>query len=139
MIAINCNKTLNCINLFEYFLLVSPPLNKVPIPRIKTTSRVHITAGGIRHDLLEQAHTLSEDQLQNIEGSFRLSEEIAHQGIATATPTFSQRLQSFGYSLMSPDTTPNRNLFDRGEHAGNIFSSYEERRHGSHWQYSIGP
>ena len=83
------------------------------IPRIKTTSRVHITAGGIRHDLLEQAHTLSEDQLQNIEGSFRLSEEIAHQGIATATPTFSQRLQSFGYSLMSPDTTPNRNLFDR--------------------------
>ena len=58
-------------------------------------------------------HTLSEDQLQNIEGSFRLSEEIAHQGIATATSTFSQRLQSFGYSLMSPDTTPNRNLFDR--------------------------
>ncbi len=36
MTAINCNKTLNCINLFEYFLLVSPPLNKVPIPRIKT-------------------------------------------------------------------------------------------------------
>ncbi len=33
----NCNNTLNCINLFEYFLLVSPPLNKVPIPRIKTT------------------------------------------------------------------------------------------------------
>lgn len=31
---------------------------------------------------------LSEDQLQNIEGSFRLSEEIAHQGFATATPTF---------------------------------------------------
>ena len=83
------------------------------IPRIKTTSRVHITAGGIRHDLLEQAHALSEDQLQNIEGSFRLNEEIAHQGIATATPTFSQRLQSFGYSLVSPDNTPNRNLFDR--------------------------
>ena len=37
IIAINCNKTLNCINLFEYFLLVSPPLNKVPIPSIKTT------------------------------------------------------------------------------------------------------
>ena len=36
IIAINCNKTLNCINLFEYFLLVSPPLNKVPIPRIRT-------------------------------------------------------------------------------------------------------
>ena len=33
----NCSKTLNCINLLEYFLLVSPPLNKVPIPRIKTT------------------------------------------------------------------------------------------------------
>ena len=32
----NCNKTLNCINLFEYFLLVSPPLNKVPIPSIST-------------------------------------------------------------------------------------------------------
>ncbi len=36
MIAINCNRTLNCINLFEYFLLVFPPLNKVPIPSIKT-------------------------------------------------------------------------------------------------------
>ena len=33
----NCSKTLNCISLLEYFLLVSPPLNKVPIPRIKTT------------------------------------------------------------------------------------------------------
>ena len=32
----NCSKTLNCINLLEYFLLVSPPLNKVPIPRIRT-------------------------------------------------------------------------------------------------------
>ena len=37
MIAINCSKTLNCINLLEYFLLVSPPLNNVPIPRIRTT------------------------------------------------------------------------------------------------------
>ncbi len=36
MIAINCNKTLNCINLLEYFLLVFPPLNKVPIPSINT-------------------------------------------------------------------------------------------------------
>ena len=36
----NCNKTLNCINLFEYFLLVSPPLNKVPIPRIRTIPTV---------------------------------------------------------------------------------------------------
>ena len=33
----NCIKNLNCINLLEYFLLVSPPLNKVPIPRINTT------------------------------------------------------------------------------------------------------
>ena len=33
-IAINWIKTLNCISLLEYFLLVSPPLNKVPIPRI---------------------------------------------------------------------------------------------------------
>ncbi len=32
----NCNKTLNCISLLEYFLLVSPPLNKVPIPKIRT-------------------------------------------------------------------------------------------------------
>ena len=74
---------------------------------------VHITAGGIRHELLDKAHTFSEAELQNIEGSYRLSEEIAHQGIATATPTFSQRLQTFGYSLLSPDTTPNQNLFDR--------------------------
>ena len=34
--AINCSKTLNCINLLEYFLLVSPPLNNVPIPSIRT-------------------------------------------------------------------------------------------------------
>ena len=32
----NCNKTLNCINLLEYFLLVSPPLNNVPIPSKRT-------------------------------------------------------------------------------------------------------
>ena len=32
----NCSKTLNCISLLEYFLLVSPPLNKVPIPSIRT-------------------------------------------------------------------------------------------------------
>ena len=36
--AINCNKTLNCISLLEYFLLASPPLNKVPIPNISTTA-----------------------------------------------------------------------------------------------------
>jgi len=36
MIAINCNNTLSCINLLEYFLLASPPLNNVPIPSIKT-------------------------------------------------------------------------------------------------------
>ena len=36
----NCNKTLNCINLLEYFLLVSPPLNKVPIPRTRTIATV---------------------------------------------------------------------------------------------------
>ena len=83
------------------------------IPRVKTTSRVHITAGGIRHELLEKAHTFSEAELQSIEGSYRLSEEIAHQGIASARPTFAQRLQSIGYTLLSPDTTPNRELFDR--------------------------
>ena len=34
--ATNCSRTLSCISLFEYFLLVSPPLNKVPIPKIRT-------------------------------------------------------------------------------------------------------
>ena len=34
--AINCNKTLSCINLLEYFLLVFPPLNKVKIPMTNT-------------------------------------------------------------------------------------------------------
>ena len=29
IIAINCKRTRSCINLFEYFLLVLPPLNKV--------------------------------------------------------------------------------------------------------------
>ena len=37
------------------------------IPRVKTSSRVLITAGGIRHELLEKAHTLSEAELQTIE------------------------------------------------------------------------
>ncbi len=32
----NCKRTLNCISLLEYFLLVFPPLNKVKIPKIKT-------------------------------------------------------------------------------------------------------
>ena len=36
--ATNCTKTLSCISLLEYFLLVSPPLNKVPIPNINTTA-----------------------------------------------------------------------------------------------------
>ena len=36
IIAINCKRTLSCINLLEYFLLAFPPLNKVPMPRIKT-------------------------------------------------------------------------------------------------------
>ena len=83
------------------------------IPPVRTTSRVHITAGGIRNELLQKVHSFSREQLQTIEGSYRLSEEIAHQGIATATPSFSQRLQSFGYSVLSPDTTPTRGLFDR--------------------------
>ena len=34
--ATNCSITLSCISLFEYFLLVSPPLNKVPIPKTRT-------------------------------------------------------------------------------------------------------
>ena len=36
--ATHCNKTLSCISLLEYFLLVSPPLNKVPIHNINTTA-----------------------------------------------------------------------------------------------------
>ena len=36
--ATNCNRTLSCISLLEYFLLVSPPLNRVPIPNINTTA-----------------------------------------------------------------------------------------------------
>ena len=36
IIAINCKITLNCINLFDAFL--EPPLNKLAIPRIKTTA-----------------------------------------------------------------------------------------------------
>ena len=34
--ATNSSRTLSCISLFEYFLLVSPPLNKVPIPKTRT-------------------------------------------------------------------------------------------------------
>ena len=40
MIAINWKSTLNCINLFECFLLVSPPLKSVPIPSINTTATI---------------------------------------------------------------------------------------------------
>jgi len=36
--ATNCNRTLSCISLLEYFLLVSPPLKRVPIPSINTTA-----------------------------------------------------------------------------------------------------
>ena len=36
--ATNCNRTLSCISLLEYFLLVSPPLKRVPIPNISTTA-----------------------------------------------------------------------------------------------------
>ena len=38
----NCKSTLSCINLFEYLLLVSPPLNKVKIPIIKTIATAPI-------------------------------------------------------------------------------------------------
>jgi hypothetical protein len=40
IIAINLKSTLSCINLFEYFLLVFPPLKRVPIPRSKTTATI---------------------------------------------------------------------------------------------------
>ena len=40
--AINCKRTLSCISLFEYFLLVEPPLNRVPIPKTKTTATANI-------------------------------------------------------------------------------------------------
>ena len=44
--AINCNRTLSCISLFEYFLLVEPPLNRVPMPNTRTiaTANIKITA-----------------------------------------------------------------------------------------------
>ena len=44
----NCKSTLNCINLFEYFLLVLPPLNKVKIPIIKTTATAPISVKPIK-------------------------------------------------------------------------------------------
>jgi len=40
--AINCKSTLSCISLFEYFLLVDPPLNRVPIPSTKTIATAKI-------------------------------------------------------------------------------------------------
>ncbi len=42
MIAINCKRTLSCISLFEYFLLVEPPLNRVPIPSTNTIATANI-------------------------------------------------------------------------------------------------
>jgi len=42
MMAINCKRTLSCISLFEYFLLVEPPLNKVPMPSTKTIATANI-------------------------------------------------------------------------------------------------
>ena len=42
MIATNCNRTLSCISLFEYFLLVEPPLNNVPIPSTRTIATDNI-------------------------------------------------------------------------------------------------
>lgn len=49
------------------------------IPRTKTASRVHITAGGVRNELLKHADTLSTEELRTIEGAFRLSDQIANQ------------------------------------------------------------
>ena len=40
--AINCKRTLSCISLFEYFLLVEPPLNSVPIPNTRTIATANI-------------------------------------------------------------------------------------------------
>ena len=42
MMAINCKRTLSCISLFEYFLLVEPPLNRVPIPSTNTIATANI-------------------------------------------------------------------------------------------------
>jgi len=42
MIATNCKRTLSCISLFEYFLLVEPPLNSVPIPNTRTIATDNI-------------------------------------------------------------------------------------------------
>ena len=40
MLTLNWKSTLYCINLFEYFLLVSPPLNRVPIPKTNITATI---------------------------------------------------------------------------------------------------
>jgi len=45
--AINCNRTLSCISLFEYFLLVEPPLNRVPIPSTRTIATANIKTTAI--------------------------------------------------------------------------------------------
>ena len=42
MMAINCKRTLSCISLFEYFLLVEPPLNSVPIPNTRKIATANI-------------------------------------------------------------------------------------------------
>ena len=46
MTATNCKRTLSCMSLFEYFLLVEPPLNSVPIPNTRTiaTDNIKTTA-----------------------------------------------------------------------------------------------
>lgn len=58
MIAINCKRTLNCINLLEYFLLVLPPLNKVKIPITKTIATAPINVKPIKLNKKSVIHVL---------------------------------------------------------------------------------
>jgi hypothetical protein len=64
-------------------------------------SRPRISAGSVRNEVLNNPK-LTEEQEETIEGSFRLSQEIAHEGLTTTTPAiqpFHQVLESFGYAV----------------------------------------
>jgi hypothetical protein len=69
-------------------------------------SRPRISAGHVRNEVLGNPK-LTEDQEETIEGSFRLSQQIAHEGLTTTTPStiqpFHEVLESFGYAIQPPD------------------------------------
>ena len=68
-------------------------------------SRPRVTSGHVRNEVLGNPK-LTKEQEETIEGSFRLSQEIAHQDLMTRTPLmqpFHQVLESFGYVVQPPD------------------------------------